>query len=113
VYNTVGLSELFEVRTIAEDNEIAGDRFGAALARRDHRAAAFNAQMPHTSENVTQIVANHSDGQSLTMDFGLIQGTTINEHLFYIALRRSILNTPTIVPVRPFGHALKAGLREY
>jgi YD repeat-containing protein len=37
------------------------------------------AQTPHTSENVSQIVANHSDGQSLTMDFGPIPGTSINE----------------------------------
>jgi YD repeat-containing protein len=37
------------------------------------------AQTPHTSENVSQIVANHSDGHSLTMDFGPIPGTSINE----------------------------------
>ncbi|MGC2649247.1 MAG: DUF6531 domain-containing protein [Candidatus Cybelea sp.] len=36
-------------------------------------------QTPHTSENITEIDANHSDGHSLVMKFGVIPTTSINE----------------------------------
>ena len=36
-------------------------------------------QTPHTSENITEIDANHSDGHSLIMKFGVIPSTSINE----------------------------------
>lgn len=39
---------------------------------------SYNGQ-GQSSEDVTQIVATHSDGDKLTMNFGVIQGTSINE----------------------------------
>ncbi|HVN69250.1 MAG TPA: DUF6531 domain-containing protein, partial [Candidatus Binatia bacterium] len=53
------------------------------LARNQNNYITFGysyvAGQPPTSENVTRIDVNHSDGDTLTMRFGTIPGTSINE----------------------------------
>jgi YD repeat-containing protein len=40
---------------------------------------SYDSSGKKTSEHITQIVANHSDGDSLVLTFGILQGTSINE----------------------------------
>jgi len=42
-------------------------------------AYSYDSSGSKTSEHITQIVVTHSDGDALTMQFGIIAGTTINE----------------------------------
>lgn len=58
-------------------------RIQQILARNQNNTITFTYSYDNsglkTSEHITQIVVNHSDGDTLTMSFGLIPGSSINE----------------------------------